>query len=83
MFISYKRPAHTTLENALAINWYYRPLCYFRPAKMTTLNDKCLVKISHEPFELQMTDLPQTPIEDVQLRVQMTTYQHTNNDSIR
>ena len=83
MFISYKRPAHTTSENALAINWYYQPLCYFRPAKTTTLNDKRLVKISHEPFELQMTGLPQTPFKDVQLRVQTTTYQHTSNDWIR
>ena len=83
MFMSYKRPAHMTSENALVINWYYRPLCYFLPAKMTTLNDKRLVKISHEPFELQTTGLPQTPIEDVQLRVQTTTYQHKNNDSIR
>ena len=81
--ISYKRPVQTTSENALAINWYYRPLCYFRPAKTTTSNDKRLVKISHEPFELQTTGLPQTPIEDVQLRVQTTTYQHTNNDSTR
>ena len=68
-----------TSENALAINWYYRPLCYFRPAKMTNSVDKRPVEISYEPSELQMTSLPQTPTEDVQLGVQMTTYRHTNN----
>ena len=72
-----------TSKNALAINWYYRPLCYFRPAKMTTLNDKRLVEISHGPSELQTTSSPQMTIEDVQLGVQMTTYQHTNNGWIR
>ena len=64
--MSNKRPAHMTSKNALAINWYYRPLSYFQPAKMTTLSDKRLVKISHEPFELQTTDLPQTSIEEDQ-----------------
>ena len=49
---------------------------------MTTLIDKHPVKISHELLELQMTSSPQTPTEDVQLRVQMTTYQHTSNGSI-
>ena len=72
-----------TSENALAINWYYRPPCYFRPVKMTTSTDKHPVKIFHKFSELQMTSSPQTPIEDVQLRVQMTTYQHTSNDWIR
>ena len=46
---------------------------------MTTLIDKCPVEISHELSELQMPSSPQMPTEDVQLRVQMTTYQHTNN----
>ena len=49
-----------TSENTLAINWYYRPLHYFRPAKMTTLNDKRLVEMSRGPSELQMTSSPQT-----------------------
>ena len=71
-----------TSENALAINWYYRPLCYFRPAKMTTLNDKRLVKISHGPFGLQTTSSPQMTTEDVWLGIQTTTYQHTSNDWI-
>ena len=78
-FRIYKRLVHTTLKKALVINRYYRPLCYFRPAKTTTLIDKRPVEIFHEPSELQMTSPPQTPIEDVQLRVQMTTYRHTNN----
>ena len=83
MFISYKRPAHTTSENALAINWYYQPPCYFRPVKMTTLTDKRPVKIFHKFSELQTTSSLQMPIEDAQLRVQTTTYQHMNNDLIR
>ena len=64
---SYKRPAHTTSENALVINWYYQPLCYFRLAKTTTLNDKRLVEMSQGPSELQMTSSPQMTTEDVQL----------------
>ena len=72
-----------TSKNALAKNWYYRPLCYFRPAKMTTLNDKRLVEMSRGPSELQMTSPPQTTTEDIQLGVQTTTYQHTNNGWIR
>ena len=68
-----------TSEKALAINWYYQPLCYFRPAKMTTSNDKRLVEISYEPSELQMTSPPQTPTEDVQLNLQMTTYWQMSN----
>ena len=83
MFKSYKQPAHTTSKKALAINGYYRPLLYFRPVKTTTLNDKRLVKISHGPSELQTTSPPQTTIKDVQLGVQTTTYQHTNNGWIR
>ena len=71
-----------TSKKALAINGYYRPLHYFRLAKTTTLIDKHPVEISHELSELQMTSLPQTPTEDVQLRVQMTTYRHTSNSSI-
>ena len=78
-FKSYKRPAHTTLKKALVINRYYRPLLYFRPAKMTTLNDKRLVEISHGPSELQTTSPPQTTTKDIQLGVQTTTYRHTNN----
>ena len=70
------------LKKALAINRYYQPLCYFWPAKMTTLIDKRPVEISHELSELQMTSPPQTPTEDVQLGVQMTTYWHTSNGSI-
>ena len=50
---------------------------------MTTLTDKRPVKIFHKFSELQMTSSPQMPIEDVQLRVQTTTYQHTSNDWIR
>ena len=49
---------------------------------MTTSNDKHLVKTSHEPSELQTTSPPQTPIKDIQLGVQTTTYQHTSNGSI-
>ena len=79
----YKRPVHMTSKNALAKNWYYRPLCYFWPAKTTTLNDKHLVEMSRGPSELQTTSPPQTTTEDVQLGVQMTTYQHTNNGWIR
>ena len=72
-----------TSKNALVINWYYRPLCYFRPAKTTTLNDKHPVETSHGPSELQTTSPPQTTTKDVQLGVQMTTYQHMNNGWIR
>ena len=68
-----------TSKKALAINRYYRPLRYFRLAKMTTSNDKCPVEISHEPSKLQMTSPPQTPTEDVQLGVQTTTYWQKNN----
>ena len=46
---------------------------------MTTLIDKRPVEISHELSELQTTSSPQMPTEDVQLRVQMTTYRHMNN----
>ena len=79
MFRSYKRPVHTTSKKALAINGCYRPLHYFWPVKMTTSIDKCPVKICHEPSELQMTSPPQTPTEDIQLDVQMTTYRQTSN----
>ena len=82
-FKSYKRPAHKTLKKALVINGYYRPLLYFWPVKMTTLNDKHLVEISDGPSELQMTSPPQMPTEDIQLGVQMTTYQHTNNGCLK
>ena len=71
-----------TSKNALAINWYYRPLCYFWTAKTTTFNDKHPVEISHELSDLQMTSPPQMPTEDVQLGVQMTTYWHTSNGLI-
>ena len=57
--------------------------CYFRPVKTTTLTDKRPVKIFHKFCELQTTSSPQMPIEDVQLRVQTTTYQHKSNDLIR
>ena len=79
MFRTYKRLVHMTSKKAVAINRYYQPLCYFQPAKTTTLIDKRPVEISHEPSELQMTSPPQTPTEDIQLGVQMTTYWHTNN----
>ena len=69
MVRSYKCPVHTTSKKALAINGYYRPLLYFRPVKMTTSIDKRPVKISHEPYEIQMTSSPQTLTEDVQLGV--------------
>ena len=81
-FRIYKRLAHMTSKKALAINRSYRLLCYFRPVKTTTLIYKHPVEISHELSELQMTSLPQTPTEDVQLGVQMTTYRHTSNGSI-
>ena len=68
-----------TSKKALAINGYYRPLRYFRPAKTTASIDKRLVEISHEPSELQMTSPPQMPTEDVQLNLQMTTYRQTSN----
>ena len=79
MFRIYKWLVHMTSKKALAKNRYYQPLCYFRPAKMTTLIDKCPVRTLHELSELQTTSSPQMPIKDVQLRVQMTTYRHTNN----
>ena len=71
-----------TSKKALAINRYYRPLCYFGPAKTTTSIDKRPVEIPHELSELQMTSPPQMPTEDVQLRVQMTTYWHMSNGLI-
>ena len=75
----YKQPVHTTSKKALAKNRYYRPLCYFRPAKMTTLIDKRPVGILHELSELQMTSSPQTPTKDIQLGVETTTYWHMSN----
>ena len=79
MFRSYKRPVHLTSKKALAINWYYRPLRYFQPVKMTNPTDKHPVEIHYEPLELQMTSSPQMSTEDVQLGVQMTTYRQTGN----
>ena len=82
MFKIYKRLVHMTSKKALVINRYYQPLCYFRPAKTTTSIDKRAVEIPHEFSELQMTSPPQMLTEDIQLRVQMTTYQHMSNGLI-
>ena len=47
--------------------------------KTTISIDKCPVGIRNEPSELQMTSSPQTPTEDVQLDVEMTTYRQMSN----
>ena len=68
-----------TSKNALVINRYFRPLLYFQPAKTTTSIDKRPVRICKEPSVLQMTSSPQMSTEDVQLDVEMTTYQRMSN----